>query len=225
MISRNTLVQSLAFAGLVAAAGSAQATITVYTDPVAFAAVLLVSGTDSFTDVDVSGPTAGPLLRSAGSFGYTATTFDPLTTTATNVFYGAAVTVPSNPALSTLSATDGIALGSFTGGVGALGGNFFGTNFLGSFSASEIIVKVTDADGTVEQTILNATASSFLGFVSSRGELISASIESVQSATSGSFLWPTVDNLVLAAVPEPETYALMLGGLALVGWMARRRRV
>jgi hypothetical protein len=26
------------------------------------------------------------------------------------------------------------------------------------------------------------------------------------------------------AIPEPETYALMLGGLAVVGWMARRRR-
>ncbi len=28
----------------------------------------------------------------------------------------------------------------------------------------------------------------------------------------------------LVAVPEPESYALMLGGLALVGWMARRQR-
>lgn len=33
------------------------------------------------------------------------------------------------------------------------------------------------------------------------------------------------DNVVgiTAAVPEPETYALLLGGLALVGWAARRR--
>jgi len=33
-----------------------------------------------------------------------------------------------------------------------------------------------------------------------------------------------VDSLTIAAVPEPETYALMLAGLGLVGWMAKRRK-
>lgn len=33
----------------------------------------------------------------------------------------------------------------------------------------------------------------------------------------------TVDTI--AAVPEPQTYALMFGGLGIVGWMARRRRM
>ena len=28
----------------------------------------------------------------------------------------------------------------------------------------------------------------------------------------------------LAPVPEPTTYALLLGGLGLVGWMVRRRQ-
>lgn len=31
-------------------------------------------------------------------------------------------------------------------------------------------------------------------------------------------------NIMTAAVPEPETYALMLGGLALIGGLTRRRR-
>jgi len=33
-----------------------------------------------------------------------------------------------------------------------------------------------------------------------------------------------LDNVSVAAVPEPETYALMLAGLGLLGFMARRKK-
>jgi hypothetical protein len=32
------------------------------------------------------------------------------------------------------------------------------------------------------------------------------------------------DTILIRAVPEPETYAMLLGGLGVVGWMARRRK-
>jgi hypothetical protein len=32
-----------------------------------------------------------------------------------------------------------------------------------------------------------------------------------------------VDNISVSAVPEPSTYAMMFGGLGLVGWMKRRK--
>ena len=32
-------------------------------------------------------------------------------------------------------------------------------------------------------------------------------------------------SITVAAVPEPETYALLLSGLGMVGWLSRRRRV
>jgi len=45
----------------------------------------------------------------------------------------------------------------------------------------------------------------------------------MSSGTSDSY-GTSLDAVSVTAVPEPSTYALMLGGLAAVGYMARRRR-
>jgi hypothetical protein len=42
--------------------------------------------------------------------------------------------------------------------------------------------------------------------------------------TSGENAFETDNHAVLAAVPEPETYALMLAGLGLIGFASRRRK-
>lgn len=61
------------------------------------------------------------------------------------------------------------------------------------------------------------------------GVVSSESISKVEWRTDGGAIQNAgIDNLITAtavsAVPEPSTYALMLGGLGLVGFMARRRK-
>ena len=64
----------------------------------------------------------------------------------------------------------------------------------------------------------NRLISGYANFTAGTGEVI----QSVMWQ-SGSNAFET-DNHAVVAVPEPETYALMLAGLAAVGFVARRRR-
>lgn len=217
MRSVSFVLKPLAVAALVAAAGASQAAITVYTSLAAFNAAVGLTGTDTFAGFSITGTTASPVTRAAGAFGYTAST--------PGNFFGAGST--ANPWLSTNTATDTITFNAFTGPatVVGFGGNFFGSDIAGAFAAGDVTLTATDASGTTTRTIVGATLTSFLGFVSTTG-ITSATLASVPPA-SGAFLWPTADNLVLAGagvIPEPGTYALMLAGLGVVGALARRRR-
>jgi len=64
----------------------------------------------------------------------------------------------------------------------------------------------------------NRLVSGFANFTAGAGEVITS-----VKWQSGSNAFET-DNHAVVAVPEPETYALMLAGLAAVGFVARRRR-
>jgi hypothetical protein len=223
MVSKSFMFKPLAAAALLAVAGVSQAAITVFTSQAAFLAATTAPGVDTYTGFSITGSTASPLPpRSAGPYTYTATSFD-FTANAPSSFFGAGST--ANPWLSTNSATDSITFNTFVGGVQAIGGNFFGSDISGLFSAGDVTLVATDSLGaTSTQTIVGATTSSFLGFVST-GSISSLVLSAVQPAAT--FLWPTADNLTLArvsAVPEVQTYAMMLAGLGLMGFMARRRR-
>lgn len=200
---------------LLMTAGGAQAAISVYTSQASYLAAISAPGVDTYENFSITGSTPSPVVRTAGSYGYTANA------TPAGTFFGAGSN--ADRWLSTNTATDSVIFNAFTGGVRGLGGFFFGSDINGQFRAGSIIVTATDASGTVSQTITGATTSSFLGFVST-GPLLSASVSAVQP--TGAFLWPTINNLTLgsaavAPVPEPGTWAMLILGFGLLGSFMR----
>ncbi len=103
--------------------------------------------------------------------------------------------------------------------------NLFNSDVAGEFvRMGSITLTATDTEGSSSYSIRtrDMSPSSFLGFISTT-EI--ASLE-VTSFARRAYVWPTVNNLSLAyAVPEPETYLMMLAGIAAVRFVARRRRV
>lgn len=208
------LIASLFALSLTAIGSTAHASLVVYTNQASFLSAVSAPEVDTYTGFNISGLTSSPVVRTAGAYGYTAS--------ATNGFYGAGTS--SNPWLSTNSATDTITFNSFTGGVSAIGGNFFDSDINGNFQTGSITLTATDSSGSFTQTIANATTSSFLGFVSNTA-LQSLTVTSVQSSALQPS-WPTVDNLTLAKqnVPEPASLALMGLGIAGLALASRKKQ-
>lgn len=218
MFNRVSDLRWVAAAALMVCAGYAQATITVYTSQASFLAAVSAAATDTFDDL-TSPPAAisSPLLRSVGAYTYTASSPGGL-------FSAGSV---SDIWLSNNTASDHITLASFTGGVVGAGADFFDSNAngLNRLLAGTVTVSATDSSGTVSHTLTNPTPTTFLGFVSNT-QLWSVTVGAANTSRfPRQIAWPTVNNLTLAAaVPEPETYMMMLGGLAALSFIARRRR-
>jgi hypothetical protein len=212
----STFVRSAVALALLGAVGASQAAITVYTSQAAFNAAVALTGTDTFNSLAV-GTLASPATRSAGSFGYTATATQVDNVTPDDFFV-----TGTDRRLGTDYFDSSMLFGGFTGGVSGIGGNFFATDFNNALlTAATITLVATDNSGSTTSSVINPTLTTFYGFVST-GSMVSLKVSVVQ--TTGQ-RWANVDNLVLAsAIPEPGTYALMLGGLALVAGVARRKR-
>jgi hypothetical protein len=211
----SALLKPVAIAALVVAAGSSQAALSVFNTLASFQAAVGLSGTDTFAGFSISGVTPSPINRSAGAFTYSATATP-------GGFYGGGTF--ADPFLSTNRAGDSIVI-TPQAGIAGIAGNIFGSDISGAFAAGPITYAVLDSLGGTATGTVNATsitANSFFGFVSD-GTIVSITLTGFDTGTSA--LWPSIDNLSLAApIPEPGTYALMLGGLGLVGFLARRRR-
>jgi len=70
-------------------------------------------------------------------------------------------------------------------------------------------------------------AASFIGFGSngdSKNLSLNTSGRYLEIVANGGQSWTALSNVNVAAVPEPETYAMLLAGLGLVGAISRRKK-
>lgn len=200
---------------LCTASAAAQADVTVFTDRASFLAALHLPAIDTFNDLTVS-QTGTPLYRMAGPYSYQASA-GPVSD-----FYPAGS--GSDTWLANTVASDTITFSQFSAGLRAFGGNFFGSDVNGGFLPGQTMV-LTASDGTTSRTVnlTNTTTSTFLGFLADNAL---ASVTLRPDAIPGSVYWVTANDVTMGmvnAVPEPETYGMLLAGLALVGYAARRR--
>ena len=192
-------------AALLACAFGAQASVTQLADESEM--------TTSFVNDFESAKNAGPITFDAGSQLFSASgAAHGQTSSGTNGLLSGGYSFASITATLAGAYT---AVGLYFGnddtccasGVNATLSVYSGASFLGS---------VTVAGN------MNDYADQFIGLSSTEG------FDRVVLSYDSGNLYVFADDVrvgsAVAAVPEPETYALLLGGLGLVGWMARRRR-
>lgn len=199
---------------LLCTAVAAEAEITIFTDRAAFLAALSASGTDTFNDLLI-GQTDSPLARMAGAYSYLASA-GPVSN------FWPAGTAGGDVWLAPTVSNDTITFGSF-GGLTAFGGNFFGSDAAGAFSPGRTVVLIaTDGATTRTVNLYDTTVATFLGFIST-DPLATVTLRS-DGVPGGPAYWSTANDVTIGLpVPEPETYGMLLAGLAVVGFMARRR--
>ena len=181
---------------------------TLYTNQASFLSALAPgSYLETFDSLPQNTLLASPLTFSQNGFSYTAATTQ-------STFYNAG---PAGDVwLSTNRANDPITFTITGGGPTAIGGYFFPSDISGSAIAGSITLTLTDG-GSYTLNNSTATSTSFVGFTTT------APITSFTLTVPDGTTWNTANNLIVGVVPEPSTYALVLGSLILLGFGQRAR--
>ena len=165
---------------------------------------------DSVTNLTIG------LLPASANYG---NTFSSASSTPFYDAYYFTIPTASTPEASTSSVTSTISLGSFLG-INNLQARLYAghSNTTGSVGGSIISpwgTMVNPVPGvTIETVVLNPTLPLVAGIYTLQ----------IRGAVTGSGGGSYAGVLNLTPVPEPETYAMLLAGLGLVGFISRRRQ-
>lgn len=215
---------ALAVAALVAVPATASAQITIHTTLASWLGAVGANGVDTYNDLP-SASITGPLNRTAGTFGYTASVTNP--SGGSTDFFPAGTN--ADRWLSTDNALANIVFDNFSPDARGVAGEFFLSDISGSFVGTGQLTVTYTSGVTATVTFTNPSVGNFWGITSTQA--IASLVVSAVQPTNGSPIWPTVNNLRIGAaptstVPEPSTYALLavgLGGIGITGWRRRAR--
>jgi hypothetical protein len=157
---------------------------------------------ENFEGISITGTTPSPINFSNGTYSYQASV--------PGSFFGAGSN--SDKWLSTTTATHAITFSNFSPTIKAIGGFFFPSNINGALASGTINVSVNGGSSTL--STLTGSATNFFGFISDDATITSLVVNTTQPQSG--FVWPTVNNLIVAEpVPEPVTIlgTLLAGSL------------
>ncbi len=197
-----------------AAASTAMAAVTIYTDETAFAQVLGAYYLEDFSNFSETGE-EGPEsidMESSNGFSYTIKSSSWLYHSSSSLYY-------CDGAVAVYNDTDNLIV-EFTGNsVTAFGGNFWLTDIDVNNQTDNVTVEISFADGSSYSYLIeSATVDTFIGFTSS------ASISSFSVTYNSRDYYPTMDNLYVgSAVPVPAAVWLMGSGLLALAGIRRKK--
>lgn len=211
LLMKTTAFRSFASISAALALSSVTNAAMIFTDEAEFLSRIAPSPyVEGFSDeLLLEGP-ADPVPFTNGTYSYTLST----PSGATDVFFDG---VQGGAALP----SDSVTISFTSGNVTAVGASFYATNSGGTMVNATVTVSLSDGTVLTFPTLAAQPASAFRGFTSVGGTILTSVTLSASQATGTK--WANLDNLIVGVVPEPATYASLLG-LSVLGFVVVRRR-